>query len=684
MNTETKKLVKQAMELRRKGMSKMLRELYDEGETNVLYVAANVLWDDMGRWEIDGEKSVCGPEMADLSSYFYTDGTFHKIGSGGNEDVADVKLLQAMRAYQVASSQKEQILAVSRLGLSTIYVVNCANPDDRGSPLKIFDARGVGDVLTVKHCSKWCINTVPLTDLAAVKCDAAIVSGKIECFDHEGRNAYAVPNKSGTVTMLNYLLEEDSSKAVRASVPVFFDAYGDRAVGVPPVITPGILNYAMSLPKLKVFHNAMDSVPCVVVGSGFDFEVLNAGGKGVHQKFTYTPGFELPLPIIRSPLLNERLSKVSMRHVNAVCNGKMRNLFEMAKEAGTAAFAKPFGMEEGVDLSAETDTDVLNGIRFQATLVPGGKDTEVFEKIFSYQTHQPMSPTALYAHCTSFGTSFTTPGAGAIKLQPCTVDKETGEISAFNLSIKADHEKDVGDDATYTAAQNQKLLADGRGMAVPLGPVGFDKVPNASMLVQWPVSTYGYPATEPSSQLFDEKEEVPCYRSLAMGDGKQEVRSLAMGELKVATCGFGSYQGNGRGILNGFLKRRCDVKPTITYNRFYSIESPEDERVKKLLPGMYTVTKEHVRKVVQMLDRCYEIAGNSHNLFDKDEGTAIKVTKTQFDAGQISEYAMKEVSAPSYDNTNVLQKSADDDEPQKKPRYDLHEVAVPKMMMVEM
>jgi len=42
MNTETKKLVKQAMELRRKGMSKMLRELYDEGETNVLYVAANV------------------------------------------------------------------------------------------------------------------------------------------------------------------------------------------------------------------------------------------------------------------------------------------------------------------------------------------------------------------------------------------------------------------------------------------------------------------------------------------------------------------------------------------------------------------------------------------------------------------------------------------------------------------
>ena len=247
-------------------------------------------------------------------------------------------------------------------------------------------------------------------------------------------------------------------------------------------------------------------------------------------------------------------------------------------------------------------------------------------------------------------------------------------------------------------------------MAVPLGPVGFEKVPNASMLVQWPVSAYGRPVQEAAPDMFAEEEEeepeymsaggvyrslgassagsgAPQYRSLSGGGGgAPKLRSLSAGSLKVATCGYGSYQGKARGIKNGKLQRRADVKPTITYNRFYSIEAPEGERAKETLPGLYTVTKEHVRKVVKMLDSCYEIAGKSHQLFDKEEGTAIKVTAAQFAADPISDYAMGQASAPASDEADAPMQSevAADGPSSKKPRYDLHEVLVPKMVAVEM
>ena len=170
------------------------------------------------------------------------------------------------------------------------------------------------------------------------------------------------------------------------------------------------------------------------------------------------------------------------------------------------------------------------------------------------------------------------------------------------------------------------------------------------------------------------------------GGAPPKLRSLSAGSLKVATCGYGSYQGKARGIKNGKLQRRCDVKPTITYNRFYSIEAPEGERAKETLPGMYTVTKEQVRKVVKMLDSCYEVAGKSHQLFDKEDGTAIKVTAAQFAADPIADYAMGQATAPASDKADEPKQAevASDGPSPKKPRYDLHEVLVPKMVAVEM
>jgi hypothetical protein len=704
MNADMQAQLKQAMELRRKDIERFLNELHAEGFTKVKYYCPYVRWEDMGRFEVDGKMSAWGPEIADMSGYYYTDGTFRLLSAASApEVVTDAKLMQTLRAYQSASSQAAQVIALNLSrgggGSHSIYIVKSSMPADKEHPIKVFDARGDGDVLTVKSLVQWFINGKPLPSEVAAKCDAAISSGDPQRFTHQGRDVYAIPSKSYSVSMLHYLKQDDKSDAKKVSVTAFYDQSGIMCNDVNAAITPKILNQAAGLPASALFHLTEDSTPCVVVGAGTSLSILNGGGKGKHLRFDYTPGFDTPLFTIRSPNLNEQLSNVSMERVKAVCGGKMRNLLDMAKEAGTAAVAKPFGMEDGVDLSAPTDKDVVNGIRFQATLVPGGKDAEVYEKAFSYQTRDDMSPTALYAHCTSFGTSFTTPGAGSIKLQPCTVNAETGDISAFNLSIKADNEKDVGDDATYTAAQNQKLLDDGRGMAVPLGPVGFEKVPNASMLVQWPVSAYGRPVQEAAPDLFEveEEEEEPHYlsagaqyRSLGVNSGGSSAapvyRSLSTGSLKVATCGYGSYQGKARGIKNGKLQRRADVKPTITYNRFYSIEAPEGERAKETLPGLYTVTKEHVRKVVKMLDSCYEIAGKSHQLFDKEEGTAIKVTAAQFAADPISDYAMGQASAPAaytVDAPKQAEVAADGPLP-KKPRYDLHEVLVPKMVAVEM
>jgi len=378
MNSEMQAQLRQAMEIRRKDIEHFLNELHAEGFTKVRYNCPYVRWEDMGRFEVNGKMSAWGPEIADLSGYYYTNGTFRLLSEGSDpEVVTDAKLMQVLREYQAASSQTAQVMVVNLsrpgAGSKVIHIVKSAMPEDKEHPIKVFDARGDGDVLTVKSGSQWSINAKPLPAEVAAKCDAAILSGDPERFTHEGRDVYAIPSKSGSVSMLHYLKQDDKSDAKKVSTPAFYDTSGVMCTDINAAITPNILNRAAGLPASTLFHLTADSSPCVVVGSHTTFSILNGGGKGKHLRFDYAAGFDMPLFTIRSPNLNEQLSKVSMERVKAVCNGKMRNLLDMAKEAGTPAVAKPFGMEDGVDLSAPTDKDVVNGIRFQATLVPGGR-----------------------------------------------------------------------------------------------------------------------------------------------------------------------------------------------------------------------------------------------------------------------------------------------------------------------
>jgi hypothetical protein len=332
---------------------------------------------------------------------------------------------------------------------------------------------------------------------------------------------------------------------------------------------------------------------------------------------------------------------------------------------------------------------MVNTIRMQVSIVPAsedGKPTEVREKIYDYQTRNDELPTALYSYHTSFGTTFTTAGQLAVTVQPCTVDESSSKISAFNLSVEAS-KKVVGDDATYTEADNQENIDAGFGMAIPLGVFGFPKVANATLMAQWPVTAapMARAIAVPTAPMFDvapidtffygsrgdDDEEMPVYRSLG-GESAEPP-----GELYASRMGLGTYQGEGRGVKNPNLTRRTDSNPTMTYNRFYSLDAPNGQSDRSLPPGMYSVTKAQVEKIVRMMDEMYTIAGNAHLLTDPEAVSVQKITAAEFEK---TPYARMGV-APVEPVEPVTEE--DGSEPAKRPRIEIERVKIPDMMMVD-
>jgi hypothetical protein len=411
---------------------------------------------------------------------------------------------------------------------------------------------------------------------------------------------------------------------------------------------------------------------------------------------------QIPLFSIRSPNLNERLSKVGLDRVKVCSDAKMVNLADVASKAGD--YASKFGLAAGTDLSAPSDRQQVNTIRMQVSIVPAsqeGKPTEVYEKIYDYQTRDDTAPTALYSYHTSFGTTFTTSGSSAIKVQPCTYDGS--KLSAFNLSVEAS-KKVVGDDATYTAADNQENIDAGFGMAIPLGPFGFPKVANATLLTQWPVTAkpMARAAAASSVPMFDDDEEddddEPCYHSSSLSGGMQYrslsasagsakpcFRSLgaaaanpAAGELFASRMGLGTYQGEGRGIKNPDLTRRTNSNPTMTYTRFYSLDAPKDQADRSLPPGMYSITKDQLKKIVRMMDEMYDIAGNAHLLTDPEAVSVQKITAPEF-----AKTPYGKAGLPVAPMDVEVEPVTEDGIPSKRPRIEIDEVQKPKMVMVD-
>jgi hypothetical protein len=680
--------VRKGMEAQRQVIMKYLKELKDEGFTNTMYDAPHIRWDDMTRYSVDGVLSCWGPDIADTSSHYETEGSFAVMDKDQKATtITDVALAQCLKRIQ---STNATTCLVARKDQKEHYAHNTKDG------VRITTHEGLE--VSVERKESWVCKGVSVTSQAADNIQACIADKLAQRFSHDGRDVWAIPDGNGSAKLFNYTKQGDTDDARKLSVPLLKEvATGKVRNDLEACFTGAALNQVskMSVSEVFMLDKKTTTVSTVVAHSSTQFVILNYGGVGKHANVKYFPGFQLPLYTIRSPNLNERVSAVALDRTKVLEGQKMCTLYDVAKSAGS--IAGKFGLSDAADLSADTDKSSVNSIRFQATIVPGshaGKPTEVYEKIYNYQTHDEMRPTALYSYHTSFGSSFTSAGATAIKIQPCTYNGS--KLSAFNLRVEAS-KKLVGDDATYTQADNQENIDAGFGMAVPIGPFGFPKVANATMLVQWPVSASSVPEATRSAEpmMFDEggnsdDDDKPCYRraggpkfrSLSSGSGcakGMKFRSLsasapATGELYASRMGLGSYQGEARGIKNPDLARRTNAKPTITYNRFYSLEPPTEAADRDLPPGMYTVSKDQVKKIVKMLDELYEIAGKAHHLADPEAVSVEKISASEFN------------KAPLGPQGPAMPMDVSDDaerESAKRPRIELEEVKRPRMVMIE-
>lgn len=679
--------VRKGMEAQRQVILKYLKELKDEGFTDTLYDAPYIRWDDMVRYSVDGVLSCWGPDIADTSSHYETEGSFAIMDKDQKATtITDVALAQCLKRIQTTNATTCLVVVKEQ---KEHYAHNTKDG------LRITTHDGLEVKVDVKE--SWACKGVAVTSQAAGKIEACISEKMAQRFSHDGRDVWAIPDSNGSAKLFNYTKQGDTDGVRKLSVPLLTEvATGSVRNDLAACFTGAALNQVSKMGVSEVFmlDKTTTTISTVVAHSSDQFTILNYGGVGKHAKVKYFPGFHLPLYTIRSPNLRERVSACALDRAKVLEGQKMCTLYDVAKSAGK--MAGKFGLSDAVDLSADTDKSAVNSIRFQATIVPGshaGMPTEVYEKIYNYQTRDEMRPTALYSYHTSFGTSFTGAGATAIKIQPCTYDGS--KLSAFNLRVEAS-KKLVGDDATYTQADNQENIDAGFGMAVPIGPFGFPKVANATMLVQWPVSANSVPERPSAAEpMFVEEgqsdEEELCYRSAksssaqfrslsasSASSGGSKFRSLSAsapvtGELYASRMGLGSYQGDARGIKNPDLARRTNAKPTITYNRFYSLEPPTEAADRDLPPGMYTVSKDQVKKIVKMLDELYEIAGKAHYLDDPDAVSVEKISAPEFQKAPLGPSVPMDVSDDA---------DADADR-SKRPRIELEEVERPRMVMIE-
>jgi len=193
--------------------------------------------------------------------------------------------------------------------------------------------------------------------------------------------------------------------------------------------------------------------------------------------------------------------------------------------------------------------------------------------------------------------------------------------------------------------------------------------------------------------MFDDDHEEPTgssspqYRSLygCSGGGASVFRSLgasvpspAAGELFASRMGLGTYQGEGRGIKNPNLTRRTNSNPTMTYTRFYSLDEPKGQADRHLPPGMYSITKDQLKKIVKMMDEMYDIAGNAHLLTDPEAVSVQKITAPEFAK---TPYGMAALSVAPVDVE--VEPMTEHGTPSKRSRIEIDEVRKPKMIMAD-
>ena len=577
----TNSMIRSAFEAHRQTLVTWCNELYVEGYTKTKYDVTNIRWDDMSRYSKDGAISCWGPDIADTSSHLRMKDSYLLDG----KKIEDAHLVQALE--RTRTLKKANCVALYRKDGKVDYLYK-----SRGK-VKMMTHDGMH--LLAREDSAWIVQGGNvLTEEAKNLVQQCTVDGNARRFTHSDRTAWVLPNGVDTVWLANYV--QGSLVPCKKEKTLSFDAEDEERKHLNG---PLLLNVEAMEDAAEV-NEAGDLAVCT---SADAFLVLHTQGGCSHVKCC--KGEDIPLFAIRSPNLVERLSKVSLDRVKVSDGTKMVTLEEMASKAGS--YAEEYGLQKDVSLSSPADKELVNTIRMQVSIVPtsvNGEAAEVYEKIYDYRTHDDKRPTALYSYHTSFGTSFASSGSNAVKIQPCMHDGTS--LSAFNLRVEAS-KKRAGDDATYTAAENRENLDAGFGMAIPLGPIGFPRVANATLLTQWPVSS-----TAP--------QEEPVYRSLPYQDDGEEssapvYRSLSVGEptLYASRMGLGTKEGEARGIKAPDLRRRTESNPTMTYTRFYSLDAPVDGGT-----GLYTITKEQLKGIIKMMDEMYELAGNAHLLSDKE------------------------------------------------------------------
>lgn len=645
-----------AMNKRQASIQRMLKDLKAEGVTEREYFCPNVRWEDQKRWY----GSVVGPEIADVAAFVCQEGTFCKINNGTPVAIDDAGLVQVIkRAQALAEALTPVHKTVKAHGCWTsntdaAYVVNTTE-----GPW-VFDYTGKGSVhkLSDSVVDDWVAESseVHMTDFLRGLCNAAATTGEAQRIDMHGRAAYVLPQiTTGAVSFFNVVEGKtiEVAKKKRLTLQNIADPADYANANVSDELYQCYKTMNAGHARTTVYRTAGGAacvvVPDAVVGK---YLCLNAEGPGRHVVVEYMNGFNLPLFCIRTENRNETVIQVPLHKFQVVMttpagtHPEMMMLYDVLEKAG--AFGKHAGLDENVNLALDKDKEAWFTLRLQAYICPEGDGVEVFERLFSYQSTDHC-PTTLVTYHTGFGTSWCTPTTAPLKIQPTKFDAATGELSGFNLSVKASNKK-AGDMATYTKDESRANLVKGCAMAVPLGPLGFPFIANGSVMCQWPVVSM--PKITP--RKFGKDECEPILRSLVADDGECEPKfrsaGLPEGDLMASETGYGSYQGKHRGVAVGSLQRRHSAG-TGTFSIFFTVKKKAGETNDALLPGEVNVSKEDVREVVKILDNLHKIAGDAVRIFDKGVDVCANAPtfgspekKQRFNVGVIEPPSMMEVA----------------------------------------
>ena len=633
LNATIRERLSNAMNLRRGDIIQMLKKLKSDKFTTRDYDCPFVRWEDCERHF----GSCWGSEIADLAAFVCQEGVFVFVKDGKPVAIEDTLLSQEIK--RVKTMVDEGV---------TVHTIVEANPRHDGVPrslmekvqypinayvvntnegLLVFDYSGKGTVNAFTWVTQWVVDDPGLqfngmTPEIEAACEKANETRKsIQVMQWEGKLAslLAVSCPDPDIVTVVDLVNGNVTIATKKKTLTLCNHDCDNNTNVSIVSVELFKCYKIMCERkhtTNVFRSP-NGHTCVIVplitGQGIaKFYCLNFGSNGVHLTAEYNEGFAMPVFAIRSENMNETVVKVPLHKfkvVMATATGndpKMIMLYDMLK--GVGAYGKHAGLSEDVDLALDKDKEEWFTLRLQAYICPGGDKIELFERLYSYSSTDEK-PTTLVSYHTGFGTSFYTPTTKPLKIQPTKYDELSGELSAFNLSVKPS-DKTVGDMATYKKEENEKNISDGCSMAVPMGPLGFPKLANATILCQWPVQVTPPPDSRGGLFTLEEYDgEVPRYRSLGAG--------LAEGSLMASKTGFGSYQGKSSGVAVGDLKRRVSAG-TGTFSIIFSVEPKSDGHRNNLLPGEYTVSEDDLKSVVKMLDDLHELAGTAVRIFDDD------------------------------------------------------------------